>query len=55
MFYQLQKIEKNKLVKNVEETRKTYEDLWSELNIRYSVTKLVQEVGEITSDIALQN
>jgi hypothetical protein len=51
MFYQLQKIEKNKLVKNVEETRKTYEDLWSELNIRYSVTKLVQEVGEITSVI----
>jgi PAS domain S-box-containing protein len=51
MSQHLQILENEKLIKNVEEIGKTSEELWSELNIRYSSTKLVQEVGEITSVI----
>ena len=54
LFYfsnKIQKLEKEKLNKNIEELGKTSEELWNELNIRYNVTKLVQEVGEITSVI----
>ena len=45
----VQKLEKEKLSKNVDELGKTAEQLLDELNLRYNVTKLVQEVGEITS------
>jgi len=51
LAHKIQKLEKEKLNKNIEELGKTSEELWNELNIRYNVTKLVQEVGEITSVI----
>ena len=51
IFYYLQKLEKNKLIRSFDEIRKTSEELWSELNIRYNATKLVQEVGKVTSAI----
>jgi len=49
LIYNLQKIKKDKLSNNIQELAKTAEDLFGELNVRYSSTKLVQEVGEITS------
>jgi PAS domain S-box-containing protein len=48
-------LEKERLNKNIEELGKTSEELWTELNVRYNVTKLVQEVGEITSVIQTEN
>ena len=51
LSFKVQTLEKDKLTKNVEELGKTAEEYWSELNVRYNVTKLVQEVGEITSVI----
>jgi PAS domain S-box-containing protein len=47
----VQTLEKEKLTKKIEDAGSTAEDLLTELNIRYNVTKLVQEVGEITSVI----
>lgn len=49
----VQKLEKDKLNKNIKELGKTAEELLDELNIRYNVAKLVQEVGDIAS--VLQN
>jgi PAS domain S-box-containing protein len=51
LSFKVQTLEKDKLTKNVRELGKTAEEYWSELNVRYNVTKLVQEVGEITSVI----
>ena len=45
----IQILEKEKLNKNISNIGGTSEEFWRELNIRYNVTKLVQEVGEITS------
>jgi len=42
-------LEQDKLQKDFSEVSQTAEDLLGELNVRYSSTKLVQEVGEITS------
>jgi PAS domain S-box-containing protein len=44
-------LEKRNLDENIEELGKTAEELWGELNIRYNLTKLVKEVGEVTSFI----
>ena len=44
-------LEKDKMQKDFSEVSQTAEDLLGELNVRYSSTKLVQEVGEITSFI----
>ena len=51
LTYKVQILEKNKLTQNIEELGKTAEELWGELNIRYNLTKLVKEVGEVTSFI----
>lgn len=51
LSYHVQTLEKDKLTKNVDELGRTAEELLDELNLRYNVTKLVQEVGEITSVI----
>ena len=51
LTFKVQTLEKDKLTKNVDELGKTAEELLDELNLRYNVTKLVQEVGEITSVI----
>ena len=51
LTFKVQTIEKNKLIENVDELGRTAEELLDELNLRYNVTKLVQEVGEITSVI----
>jgi PAS domain S-box-containing protein len=51
LSHHVQKLEKEKLSQDIEELGKTAEEYWSELNVRYNVTKLVQEVGEITSVI----
>jgi len=49
LTFKVQTLEKEKLSKNVDELGRTAEQLLDELNLRYNVTKLVQEVGEITS------
>ena len=51
LTFKVQTLEKDKLTKNVDELGRTAEELLDELNLRYNVTKLVQEVGEITSVI----
>ncbi len=45
------RLKQGKMQKDFSEFSQTAEELWNELNIRYSSTKLVQEVGEITSVI----
>ena len=51
LTFKVHTLEKEKLTKNVDELGRTAEQLLDELNLRYNVTKLVQEVGEITSVI----
>jgi len=45
------KLKQDKMQKDFSKISQTAEELWNELNIGYSYTKLVQEVGEITSVI----
>jgi PAS domain S-box-containing protein len=45
------RLEKEKMQKDFSEISLTAEDYWTELNAGYNVTKLVQEVGEITSAV----
>ncbi|MFC1837927.1 4-vinyl reductase, partial [Thermodesulfobacteriota bacterium] len=49
--HKVQTLEREKLTRNVDKIGRAAEDLLNELNVRYNVTKLVQEVGEITSVI----
>jgi PAS domain S-box-containing protein len=51
LIFKVQTLEKDKLTRNIDELGRTAEELLDELNLRYNVTKLVQEVGEITSVI----
>ncbi|MBW2467242.1 MAG: PAS domain S-box protein [Deltaproteobacteria bacterium] len=51
LILKVQILKENKLTENVDELGKTAEEFLDELNLRYTVTKLVQEVGEITSVI----
>ena len=43
------RLEKEKMQKDFSQVSQTAEEYWAELNAGYNVTKLVQEVGEITS------
>jgi PAS domain S-box-containing protein len=49
MSYYLQKKEKQKLKERIESLSEIAEDHWNELNISYRTTKLMQEVGRVTS------
>jgi len=49
LSYYLQKLEKEKLKDRIENLSEIAEEHWNELNISYKTSKLMQEVGNVTS------